>query len=406
MVLPRPSHETSQSIFRSPVLMRGVAAVTLFAAFSATILLWSWFLIAARAGQANLGTLGADYRAFAVAGSLAADGIGGGLYESARYSSANTAAFVYPPWFALFMVPWSWFSLVAGYWWWLLITLSVSVASHSLISRRAGVVIAVVPVLAISGYQTALLGQSAFLVAALAALAVMALDRDRFLLAGLALAALSFKPHIALGIVVWYLFVAQGRKALVTAGVAGVVLFGVAEVVLAGSTFAWFTSLWQLLDSLVTPGAEVTIPAAIEEAVGVSVPMLGRIAFLVVGFGWVWSLERRRVVDRGTLLLCTLGVAVVMGPHSLLYDVLALSPAVALAWVTRSDGRRFLAIGGAAVVAFLTIAPFVWIPTFDLIGFRLPIAAAVLTAFIVFAGESLPSRIREVADSPPLHSDR
>lgn len=177
-----------------------------------------------------------------------------------------------------------------------------------------------------------LTGQSSSLALLLVVLVALGLERRDGrgdLLAGAAVAALAFKPQLALPLL--GLLVLRGSwRPLVTA-LSGLVMMYLLSVAATGGNWSWLADwlnelqTWQQLDvpqngwqSISLPGlcARLSIPVAVGYGVG---------AVLIV-----WSLPalRSRPVPAAVALACVLGL--VISPHALIYEATLMLPALAL----------------------------------------------------------------------------
>ena len=368
-----------------------VVLVLLLVAMAAVVTGARWLAfvdVAPEAGSPAVDA-GRDYRAFAVAGSLASDGDGAGIYDESRpeYTSANAAVYVYPPWFALGMQPWSGLDFQPGYWLWLGTTLLIAVGAAAVAGVRVAAITAVVLVVSAPGLQTIFYGQSGYLVVAGAFIVTWATARHRAMIEGTSLALMSFKPHLLLGVGIVELTRGRtGRKSVLIAAVGSLALLAVSEMALNGSVRAWISAVTAESTSLVDPRAEVTLAAFIDVAVPGTLPWWGRFVVLATGLGWLVSVRLRKDLDPGTVMAAAFGVAVVCGLHALAYDVLVLVGPLAMAWRARPADRWWIALGAATVLAFITLGGVVLALQGGSAGLMPgPIA---LAAFVVWLAES------------------
>ncbi|KAA3635821.1 MAG: DUF2029 domain-containing protein [Armatimonadetes bacterium] len=391
-----PSTDTFTRLYRSipeglgvPIAIVAVVIVPL------TALMWVLYVYWVANGEAVHGRIGTDYRAFETAGQLMWNHRAEALYDPASYAAPYASAFSYPPWFALAMVPFGVLSYGIGYAVWMASTGTAFLVGHIWAGKWIGFAVGTIGAATLFGYLNARFGQSALLVGALVAVGVVGALRSNWVLAGISVALLSFKPHLAFGLILALVLcrVVDRKKALafgflITAG-----LFGIAELFTPGSTVAWLDWVLHPTISLVDPVPGVSVVAAIDALVGSPMPLLLRFVPLAVATVWVWSLTSRRAVDTGTLFLVAIGVVVAMGPHSLLYDALAMVPAFALVFMTRSDDRRRMLVAVTYAVATLTAAPFLQLVHTEALDRTVPVISAVaLISFVFFVGETLPKR--------------
>lgn len=361
---------------------------------------WTAYLSTVDAAGTPEAEAGRDYRAFSVAGSLASEGDAEAIYDAngPRYDAANAAVFVYPPWFALGMVPWSPIPFQAGYWLWLGATLGL--AAWALWTFGWRLALAAIGVLALTapGLQTIFYGQSAYLLVAGAVVVAWALARGRPIVGGVALGLMSFKPHVVLGVGVAAIVQrARGRLLLVSACVSAVALLVIGELAIRGGIHAWVSALVEESSSLVDARAEVNLAAVVTVAFGSVPPLWSRLAILALGLAWLVSVMVRRDLDPGSLLIAAFGVSVVCGLHALAYDSLLLAGPVLLAWRDRPSYRTSIAIGSALVVSAVTLNGVVLALQGGDRGLML--SPIVLAVFIVVVAESRPARSIVVDDA-------
>lgn len=332
---------------------------------------------------------GRDYRAFAVAGRLAAEDRGPAVYDETdpAYVEANAAVFVYPPWFATAMQPWSALDFQPGYWLWLVTTLLVAVGVALLLGPKVAAIAAAVLVLSAPGLQIIFYGQSGYLVVAGAFVVTWATARRRSVLEGTSLALMSFKPHLLLGVgIVEMTRGRSGRRSVLVAAAGSLGLLAVSEIALNGSVRRWVSAVTSESASLVEPRAELTIGAFLDVAVPGTLPWWGRFLILATGLAWLVSVRLRKDLDAGTLMAAAFGVAIVCGLHALAYDALVLIGPLAMAWRARPADRWWIAWGAAALLATITVSG----PVLAVQGGSAGVMAApiALGAFIVWLAES------------------
>jgi Glycosyltransferase family 87 len=366
--------------------------VLVMAALAAVATLWLRLGFETPGVRFGAGRTGADYRTFATAGQLVADGTSGLVYADAPYAAANAPLFVYPMWYALWMSPMSAVATGIGYVVWNLGTLAAMLGGYILVGRRAGLAVGAAMAISVCGYQQILFGQSAFLLAAVGGLAIWALSEQRFAIGGLAIAFMGFKPHIAAVLLLICVVVPKCRPALGWAIGGSLTLLALGELVAPGSTMTWLNSVVSNHRQLVDPSSEFTVRAAVEALGGFSFPLWVKLLPLGAAYVWLWSLARRKVVDIGTLAVCGLGLGIVLGPHSLVYDLLVVGPAVALAFQTRPADRKVVGVAGIVALSVVTIAPFVRVAMSDFALVPVPVLAAVITLVLVYFGETAPNR--------------
>jgi hypothetical protein len=182
-----------------------------------------------------------DFASFYAAGKLAAAGTAPLAYDRAAHQAAEWAAtapgivyqfFFYPPVFLLLAAPLSYLPYLVAFYVFEVASLLLFLAALWPILRPAGWRW-LVPTLAFTAvFWTLVLGQNAFLSAALFALGTRLLDR-RPVLAGAALGCLIFKPHLGILIPVALLAGRHWRAILGAASAAG------GLILLSGLLFGW-----------------------------------------------------------------------------------------------------------------------------------------------------------------------
>jgi hypothetical protein len=181
-------------------------------------------------------------------------------------------------------------------------------------------------------------GQNTFFMVAILTFGVLALDRDDEVASGIAIALLAFKPHLLVGLGVWWLVdFAERWRAIVAAAITTGVLILVSAIWLPGSWQAFIGALDEP-DSLVDVDVEVTLLSAIRLLTGTS-GAIAAVVFGVLAFGVVAGLVA--IVSRSTTSVRVAGgmaitVSILIAFHGLPYDWLLLVVAGGL--VVREDG--------------------------------------------------------------------
>jgi hypothetical protein len=298
-------------------------------------------------------------------------------------------------WFAALMVPISAVGAGIGYSAWIVGTAVAMFFCYFVVGQRKGLMVAAVMTISIVGYQQVLFGQSAFLLAAISAVVVWALSEQRYAIGGLAIAFMGFKPHIAAVLFLICVFEPRLRPAIGWAIGGSLTLLAIGEAVEPGSTLMWLDTVASNHHNLVDPSSEFTVRAAVEALFGVSFPVWAKLLPLAAAGVWLWSVARRKDLDIGTLALCALGLGVVLGPHSLGYDLLVVGPAVALALRTRPADRNLLSVAGIVALSAITVAPFLRVAISDLALIPVPVLSAGVALFLVYFAETVQDRVEE-----------
>ena len=404
---PRRAHSANAPPARIPRLLIGVVAVLIALAGAYTSYLWARYLVdidvAGLVGQ----RAGRDFRAFSVAGSLAALRDVANLYvpSSVAYTSGDAAAFVYPPWFAIGMIPFSLVGFQVGYWVWLAMTVGAGALGLWLVHRRSGLAAFGVMLVTAAGFQTVLFGQSAFLLLGLASIVTWAMVADRRIVLGGAAAFMAFKPHLIVGLgilLVWRR--SRFRTSIVAALVVSVFLYAVSAVLLPGSLSGWIRLVLDSPDELVAPTAEVTLASAIRLLLGDGgTGTIVVVAVALGGVGWLaWMLTNKDLND-ARLVIAAFGMSVVASPHALFYDVLLLVPGLVLLWTAEPPARSRIALYGGATLALLTIGPVFVNAQLEATGHAIAVGPIALAIFVAWAVGSASSP-RVVRESPDVSS--
>lgn len=363
-------------------------------------------------GPAESESLGMDYRAFRAAGSLVSSGDGNLIYEpeSEGFSELADVGFVYPPWFAIAMVPWTWVPFGAGLALWTLLGLAAFIGGLRAVGAHDPWVIAG-GLVALPGAFAIALGQSSFFLVACVALALVPLGsggRARGWLLGLA----SWKPHLLGG----FALLAIGRprtwlRPAVTAFATGLLLLGVAAVLLPGSVAAWIGFIGSSVDELASAILETSLPGGVALFAG-SVEWWRYVVVATVGVvalgATVWALRRPYGGPWQRLALAT-AVWLLLMPHVVVYDLLLL--VIPIGVLAGTPFRRDIAVFGTILAFGATIGPWaslaqlrafdhaIDLATFALIVFALAAARWVVTGRPLFDAETPVGAPVEVARS-------
>ena len=352
---------------------------------------------------------GRDLRTFLAAGELAADRSGDLIYDRTAWAyveaGSTDSRFVNPPWYAMAMIPLTWFAFPVVFAAWTIAGIGVSV----LVLRRlevaraelvgAGVLLTAAATLSIW------YGQNAFFMMGLLTIAILGLERGAFTTSGVAFGFLAFKPHLFLGFVVWLLLdVRRMARIVVPALATTAVLFIISAVWLPG---AWMEFLSAVVseESLANDARELSLLSSVR-LLFVGFPVLVVIGTVIVGgavlaglgLGIRWSDANVRIAA-GLSIIASLLIA----PHVVSYDWLLLAVALALlAW--RPLVERSTIVGAGAMLAcILVIGFFLTDAQLDAFGRAIHIApvalAGVFVGALAMVRQVAPSREKTV-DSP------
>jgi len=309
----------------------------------------------------NVARIGLDYRVFVAGGELVRSGNSDFLYlpNTPEFQEFGIAAFVYPPWVALFMVPWSLLPMGLGLVAWTVSGVAVMVAGL----RSCGVrdwrplLLSMVSFPALFALG---LGQSSFLFVGIVAFAVASMLRQRIARSGIYVALAAWKPHLLGGFgILWLSEPRRWWKQLLWTLATTMVLAFVSGLVLPGSWRAWFSMLVGRVNndasavleaSLMSMVSFLTVSSSIVRWAIVGVAAVALIALCVV-------VIRRGMATLEVVLALVFGTWLLIAPHVLVYDVLILLVPMSLAFQTRL--RRDVVVSGTLLVLGLSIGPLV-----------------------------------------------
>ena len=339
------------------------------------------------AGPAAGGSLGLDFEAFRAAGQLVADGQLEVLYEpdSELYSTMADVGFVYPPWFAVLMVPWALLPFGFGFVLWTILgigALVLGLRSAHVFDPR----ILIGALVSLPGSLALALGQSSFFLVALLALAVApaALGRTpRGWLIGVA----SWKPHLLGG----FGLLAIGdprrwlRSLLIAVGTAGALL-AASAVLFPGSVAAWVRFIAGGVEVLASAILESSLPGGLALAAGVtgSWRLIVSVAVGVGALTGVVVLLRRTTAGLWEQIALATSAWLLFVPHVVVYDLLLLMIPLGGLMVTTAYRRDVMA-AGTLLALTSTVGP--WLTIFQLRTFdrALDLTTLGLVAFVVVA---------------------
>ena len=309
----------------------------------------------------NVVRIGLDYRVFVAGGELVRSGNSEFLYlpNTPEFQELGIAAFVYPPWAALFMVPWSLVPVSLGLVAWTVFGVAVMVTGL----RSCGVRDWRPLVLAMASFPALFalgLGQSSFLLVGIVAFAAASMLRRRIARSGTYVALGAWKPHLLGGFgILWLSEPRRWCRQLLWSLATTMVLVFVSGVVLPGSWQAWFSMVVGRVNndasavleaSLMSMVSFLTVSSSIVRLAIVGVAAIALVAFCVVAI-------RRRMADLEVVLALVFGTWLLIAPHVLVYDVLILVVPMSLAFQTRL--RRDVVVSGTLLVLGLSVGPLV-----------------------------------------------
>lgn len=331
---------------------------------------------------------GRDLRSFTAAGEIAAQRNVEQLYEpeAAPYAEVDAAAFVNPPWYAMVMIPFSFVSFGVLYvlWsfagvfalWWTYGKLDVPIRDR----------VVALTLMSMAAAFAMYFGQNTFFMVAILAFGVLALERDAPVVSGVAIALLAFKPHLLVGIGVWWLVDAARRwKSILAAAVTTGLLVIVSALWLPGSWQAFFDALDEP-ESLVDVDVEVTLLSAVRLLMGSAgagaVVIFGVLAIgVVTGLVLIVRRAGSSVRVAGSIAIV---VSILIAFHGLPYDWLLLVVAGGLLVQEKGFGPERVAVAGIVLGFALVVGDYLTELQLDRMPIALHIAPWVLLGVAVW----------------------
>lgn len=277
---------------------------------------------------------GADVRSASTAGSLALNRDAVALYDKDddAYQDINATRYIYPPWYAVLMIPLSLIPSPAVYFVWWAIGVVLLVGSVRLLEISAPNLVSVVALATWAALACLWYGQSSFLLLAVLALGLRLSLAGRNVSAGIAMALCAFKPHLLLGFVVlWLADVKKWRTLLISAAGTTVILAAASELWIPG---AWGQFLGTVFATgvLLVPEREVSLLTAIN----LLLPNAGSLGWAIWGLAvaaivgsFLATIRRWQGNARGPAALAIL-VSLLLSLHGLSYDWVLLVAAFGL----------------------------------------------------------------------------
>ncbi|MCL1595746.1 MAG: DUF2029 domain-containing protein, partial [Actinomycetia bacterium] len=343
----------------------------------------------------NGARVGLDYRAFLAAGELIRSGNSHLLYEptSVEFLALAQVGFVYPPWAALFMVPWTFLPVGVGLVVWTAVGLGAAVSGLYACGvrdwRPATLALVSFPSVFALG-----LGQSTFLFVGVVGFSVASMMKARSTRSGVWLALAGWKPHLLGGFAL--LWIADPRRwtsQIMAAASTTALLVVASAIALPGSWSSWLAFLFDSVNELASAVLEASLPGMVSLLIGSLSPIRWLISgVLAIGIviGVVTALRRRRSSIEASLALA-MGAWLLIVPHVVVYDVLILVIPLSIAFHTHL--RRDVVISGTMLAFGLSIGPRVTQMQLDRFGRAIDpstlalIGAVSLFAYWVWAGD-------------------
>jgi len=343
----------------------------------------------------NGARIGLDYRAFVAAGKLLWTGQGAFIYlpDTIPFLELARVGFVYPPWAALFMVPWSVLPFGLGLVLWTASGLAVMVVGLRWCGirdwRLVGYALITFPAVFALG-----LGQSTFWFVGIVALSVGAMERRRDHLSGVTLGIAAWKPHLLGGFaLLWLAHPRRYSRQIGSFAVTSLVLVVVSAILVPGSWAAWFSLIFGSVNGLASAELEASLSGGIALLAGslTSWRWIVLIAFAIVLIPATVIALRRSTGNLTSRLALVFAVSLLLVPHVVVYDVLLLLIPIGLA--LQSHLRRDATMIGSLLALGLSVGPWLtrvqlaaWGRAFDISTASLVIAA-LLFAFWVLRDE-------------------
>jgi hypothetical protein len=336
------------------------------------LVVWGWSIASGSGLVDGAGkVVGADFAAFYMAGVFAREGRVGELgsllaqsdFQHALVAPAQVEGFapwINPPFFAYAFAPlagWSYPVALGAYW---LLGIATFVATVLGMKRllRLPATRGRLLTLAASYFPTVAwltFGQASAFSLALMAVSVAALLAERDLLAGVALGCLAYKPQLAIGLALAFVF-ARRWRAVVGGAVSACGSFALSFLLAPAATRAWLTRSPALFAFIRQSGYPMWGLASLYGASallfdGVSRRLAGIVGAVLMGAAFVllfrlWRRVPWRPGHRSfrLALASTLAVALLVSPHLYFYDLMLMLLPAALVFAVLSspavDGTR------------------------------------------------------------------
>ncbi|MEM9170057.1 MAG: glycosyltransferase family 87 protein [Pseudomonadota bacterium] len=268
---------------------------------------------------------------------------------------------LYPPTFAMLIVPLGLLPYGTAFWLWTVLGLSAYGAAAWRLSRDA------VATLAAFGYTgvwvAAYHGQNSFFTAGLFMTALTALLNKRDVTAGVAIGLLAMKPHVAL-IFPLVLAICGRWRAFAAAAATSLAFLGVSTFVMGPDYLAAFIAHTDNYGALVAREVHwMTTPTAFMAMKLLGAPTGAAFAVHVVFAGSVVALTARRLTQHGAVaptLAMVAGAALTISPYVADYDLTILAAAGLLLFAPRfadKEGPRVVANRDFFVVLAAAMIP-------------------------------------------------
>lgn len=353
---------------------------------------------------------GRDLRGYAGAAELAAQRMGAAMYDFSQsvFFPSGAAEYVYPPWFAILAIPMSVvpFELLYVLWTALSVGLLAWVLSAMHVQSRLLVMTTVL--FTIAGIAGMFFGQTSFILMAGLLWVVVAVDSDRWLGAGVGLSLLAFKPHLLIGIVIWWLVDIKRRWREIAAAALGTGVLIIASALWLPGSWGVFISSLGHGEARVPPEFEATLLSSLRlllmnRASAILIVYSVLAGALLWGFVLTVRHEARSPRVLGSLAIA---VALLISLHSPPYDWLLLVAAGGLLLGELDLTHSTIGWWGMLLGAVLAVDHRLVTWQMEHWGFGLQVAPWILLAMTVSIMFRARSVIRETADAESTDSVR
>lgn len=333
--------------------------------------------------------IGRDLRAFTSAGELAATRSGIELYDPDAdvYVTTGASRYVNPPWYAMAMIPFAWIPFVWLYPLWTAAGIAVGAVALRKLEMPEPHRVGAVVLLSASAFLAVFYGQNTFFMVAVLTLVVLALERGSMMVGGVGLAFIGFKPHLLLGIGLWWLADFKRMKTAIAS------LLGV-TLVLAVVSALWMPGSWRAFvdairdpEVLVMPSKEVSLLSAVRllfSGLPVVTVVTGAIMVGAIAVALVVAVRRRSDDVPYVAALAIVG-SLLMAPHALVYDWLLLVVAGAIALRASFVSIRDMALAGSLLAVAIPIGDILTELQLDAFDRAIHVAPLVLLGVFVWA---------------------
>jgi hypothetical protein len=247
-------------------------------------------------------------------------------------------------------------------------------------------------------YATVLHGQTSCASALIVVVALLALQRDRRLAAGLALGCLAFKPHWVLAAGAVFVFAREWRL-VAGIGLSAVCQFGIAWLVVGSDAMnAYWLSLQSLqrIGDLLEPRAGTTLRGLF--ATFVPSPQVALVLYTIAAVITIFVAVRiwRRDMEFELRSSAMVLAMLLISPHAFEYDLILLVPVYFMLanWIAVSPSAPYTRPISTVLVALFFAPLLMVLPA----AIRLQFSVTAMALILVF--------IYRVGDTTPVRADR